>query len=275
MNKTILIFIFSLFFSIDCIGQHKFFEKIELGIQVGPGIPMGTFSKASVEPSLDQNFNPENQYREFRGFVKQKGGQARVGTSLGLKIVYTVSPSIYFSINYSRLTNPIDVSPQENYFANNLQNRMDSFGNEFQIFGSLESENYQANSWYSGLGYLKVINTWSFFGEGYLGFNQLKFPFYTWSFDSPGPTTILRPAPFAERPVPDKLSSLLLGLGLGVEKPISDRIGISLELKYLGSNHSHDYWNVPLVGSRNFEIEDEIKFRVITTTIGMHFKLFN
>ncbi|MFC3416090.1 hypothetical protein [Algoriphagus hitonicola] len=273
MNKFSLLLGLCCFTSISCFSQQKFLNKLELGIQLGASIPIGSFSKSVVEPSLDQNFNPENQYREFRGFVKQEGGQAQHGSNLGVTLAYAISPSFYFSINYSRFTNPIDTSPQENYFAANLQNRTDSFGNEFQIFGSLESDNYLANGWYSGFGYRKVIATWSFFGEVYLGVNQLSFPFYTWTFDSPGPTTILRPAPFAESPVPDKLPAFLYGMGLGLEKSISDRIGINLKFKYLVSNHSHEYWTVPLVGSRNFEIEDQINFRVISASVGIALRL--
>jgi hypothetical protein len=273
MNKISLILGLYCLIITNCFSQQKFLNKLELEIQVGTSIPIGSFSKSFVEPSLDQNFNPENQYREFRGFVKKEGGQAQLGSSLGLTIAYTISPSFYFSMNYSRFTNPVDVSPQEDYFAVNLQDRTDAFGNEFQIFGSLESEKYQATSWYSGFGYRKVIATWSFFGEAYLGVNQLSFPFYTWAFDSPGPTTILRPAPFAERPVPDKLPALLYGMGIGLEKTISDRIGINFKFKYLTSDHSHEYWTVPLVGSRNFEIEDQINFRVITASFGLSFKL--
>lgn len=259
--------------TIACFSQQKFLNKLELEVEIGASIPMGLFSKSVVEPSLDQNFNPENQYREFRGFVKQEGGQAQLGSNLGVTLAYAISPSFYFSLNYSRFTNPIDASPQENYFAANLQNRTDSFGNEFQIFGSLESDNYQANGWHSGFGYRKVIATWSFFGEVYLGVNQLIFPFYTWTFDSPGPTTILRPAPFAGSPVPDKLPAFLYGMGLGLEKSISDRISINLKFKYLASNHSHEYWTVPLVGSRNFEIEDQINFRVLTASVGIALRL--
>jgi len=256
-----------------CFSQQKLLKKLELKIELGANIPIGSFSKSLVEPSLDQNFNPENQYREFRGFVKKEGGQAQLGSNLGVTLAYAISPSIYFSLNYSRFTNPIDVSPQENYFVANLQNRTDSFGNEFQIFGSLESDNIEANGWYSGFGYRKVIATWSFVGEVYLGVNQLSFPFYTWTFDSPGPTTILRPAPFAGSQVPDKLPAFLYGMGLGLEKSLSERIGVNLKFKYLGSNHSHEYWTVPLVGSRNFEIEDQINFRVITASVGIALRL--
>ncbi|WP_087938358.1 hypothetical protein [Algoriphagus faecimaris] len=272
MNKISLLLGLCCFMTISCFSQQKFLNKLELGIELGASIPMGSFSKSVVEPSLDQNFNPENQYREFRGFVKQEGGQAQLGSNLGVTLAYAISPSFYFSLNYSRFTNPIDVSPQENYFAANLQNRTDFFGNEYQIFGSLESDHYQANGWYSGFGYRKAIGTWAFFGEGYLGVNQLVFPFYTWKFDSPGPTTILRPGPYVESPVPDKLPAFLYGMGLGLEKSISERIGVSLKFKYLASNHSHEYWTA-LVGSRNFEIEDQINFRVITASLGIALKL--
>ena len=273
MNKISLLLGLYCLMTTACFSQQKLLKKLELKIELGANIPIGSFSKSLVEPSLDQNFNPENQYREFRGFVKKEGGQAQLGSNLGVTLAYAISPSIYFSLNYSRFTNPIDVSPQENYFAANLQNRTDSFGNEFQIFGSLESDNFQANGWYSGFGYRKVIATWSFFGEVYLGVNQLSFPFYTWTFDSPGPTTILRPAPFAGSQVPDKLPAFLYGMGLGLEKSLSERISLNLKFKYLASNHSHEYWTVPLVGSRNFEIEDQINFRVITASVGIALKL--
>jgi len=269
MNKVALLLGLYCFITTACFSQQKLLNRLQMEIEVGTSIPIGSFSKSLVEPSLDQNFNPENQYREFRGFVKKEGGQAQLGSNLGVTLAYAISPSIYFSLNYSRFTNPIDVSPQENYFAANLQNRTDSFGNEFQIFGSLESDNIQANGWYSGFGYRKVIATWSFFGEIYLGVNQLSFPFYTWTFDSPGPTTILRPAPFAGSQVPDKLPAFLYGMGLGLEKSLSERISLNLKFKYLASNHSHEYWTVPLVGSRNFEIEDQINFRVITASVGI------
>ena len=273
MNKVALLLGLYCFITTACFSQQKLPNRLQMEIEVGTSIPIGSFSKSLVEPSLDENFNSENQYREFRGFVKKEGGQAQLGSNLGVTLAYAISPSIYFSLNYSRFTNPIDVSPQENYFAANLQNRTDSFGNEFQIFGSLESDNFQANGWYSGFGYRKVIATWSFFGEVYLGVNQLSFPFYTWTFDSPGPTTILRPAPFAGSQVPDKLPAFLYGMGLGLEKSLSERISLNLKFKYLASNHSHEYWTVPLVGSRNFEIEDQINFRVITASVGIALKL--
>jgi hypothetical protein len=273
MNKIYFLLGFYYLVNTTCFSQQELLNKFRLEIEVGSSIPIGAFSNSSVEPSLDQNFNQENPYREFRGFVKKEGGQAQTGASLGITLAYTISPSFYFSLNYSRFTNPVDVSPQEDYFVANLQDRADSFGNEFQILGSLESENYQANGWYGGFGYRKVIGAWSFFGEAYAGVNHMVFPFYTWTFDSPGPITILRPASFAERSVPDKLPALLYGLGVGIEKSISNRIGINLKFKYLTSDHSHEYWTVPLVGSRNFEIKDEINFTVFTASGGISYKL--
>jgi hypothetical protein len=273
MNKISLLLVLYCLITTTCFSQQELLKKLQLEIEVGTSIPIGSFSNSSVEPSLNQDFNSENQYREFRGFVKKEGGQAQLGSNLGITLSYTISPSFYFSLNYSRFINPIDVSPQQDYFVANLQDRMDSFGDEFQILGSLESENYQANGWYGGFGYRKVIGAWSFFGEAYVGVNHMVFPFYTWTFDSPGPTTILRPASFAERSVPGKLPALLYGTGVGIEKSISNRIGINLKFKYLASDHSHEYWTVPLVGSRNFEIKDQINFRVITTSGGISYKL--
>ena len=142
MNKISLLLGLYCLITTTCFSQQKHLNKLELEIEVGTSIPIGSFSKSFVEPSLDQNFNPENQYREFRGFVKKEGGQAQLGSSLGITLAYTISPPLYFSINFSRFANQIDVSPQQDYFAANLQNRTDSFGNEFQIFGSLESEKY-------------------------------------------------------------------------------------------------------------------------------------
>lgn len=273
MNKNSLLLGLCCFMTITCFSQQKFLNKLELGIHLGASIPIGSFSKSVVEPSLDQNFNPENQYREFRGFVKKEGGQAQLGSNLGVTLSYAISPSFYFSLNYSRFTNPIDVNPQENYFETNLQNRTDFFGNQFQIFGKLESEDYRANLWYIGMGYRKTFQGWSIFTNGYFGVNRLQFPNYVWSFDSPGPTTILRPLAQGGEPIPENLASILYGIGLGIEKSLSDRFDICLEFKHLRSNHPHDYWNVTLVGSGVYKIEDDIPFRVITAEVGLSYKL--
>lgn len=275
MNRPLLTFVILLLPCLACISQQKFLEKVEIGIHIGPSIPVGVFSKSAVEPSLDLDFNPENQYREFRGFVKKEGGQAQLGSSIGASLKYNLFPSFYTSINYSFFNNSINVEPQETYFETHLQDRINSFGNEYQIFGSLTTENYQANSWYVGLGYFKDWHEWSIYGNGFIGITSLAFPFYTWSFENPGgSTTLRRPYPLLD-PLPDKLSSILLGIGLGAKKNISEKIGFSLEFKYLRSDHPHEYFVTTLVGSSGYYIEDSIHFRVVSTEIGAFYKLIS
>jgi hypothetical protein len=271
MNKSILILFLSLFYIADCVSQQKFVEKIELGLSGGFAVPVGNFSAVSIAPSLEPTPPGSNPIR-FQGFLKNEGGQAEIGYSLGLNLTYHATPSLYVSFNYLRTQHSIDTRPQQIFYDANFKTDLDLNGDEFDIPGTLESDPYRANLIYVGFGYRLPIRRLEVRLAGLAGVNNLEFPFYSWTYQISETTAIpLRPFPI-DIPVPTRLSAFAYGLEAKLAYPISQKLNLNLATTYLRSDHPHAYWTSLLAASIGYKIEDEIRYRNLAVQFGVSYR---
>lgn len=74
MTKKLLLFLL-LLTAHQVFGQSRFLENFEIGVFGGAALPIGNFSAVNVKNSLVLN-SSEDRPESFRGFPKDKGGQA-------------------------------------------------------------------------------------------------------------------------------------------------------------------------------------------------------
>lgn len=271
MNKFFLCLISLLILKNEVFSQQKFLEKIELGFSGGLAIPVGDFAAISVAPSLEPVPPGSNPIR-FQGFLKNEGGQAEVGYSLGLNLTYHATPSLFVSFNYLQTQHSINTRPQQIFYDANFKTQLDLNGNEFEVPGRLESDPYRANLFYMGLGYRLPINRLEARITGLVGINNLEFPFYSWTYQISKTTAIpLRPFPI-DGPVPTNLSAFAYGLEAKLAYSISQKLNLNLATTYLRSDHPHGYWTDTLAASIGYKIQDEIPYRNLAVQFGISYR---
>lgn len=254
-------------------GQQKFLKKVEMGIHIGPSIPVGEFSKKLVESSLEENY-PGSSPRRFRGFVKDHGGQAKPGLSVGINLTYNFHSSFFASLNYRNTLNRIDTNPQQQYYDENFRMVEDYEGNLFEVPGLLQSDPYKARIFYLGLGYQLQMKRINLSIAGLAGLNSLRFPFYSWTYPfSDTAYILLRPYPLVD-PLPTKLKEFVYGFEVKSSYPISKRLNFNLSASYLRSDHPHDYWTNALAASYGYEIHDVIRYRNLMVELGVAYQLY-
>lgn len=268
-----------LFFSIIIVfinhvgsfGQEKFFEKIELGFSGGLAVPVGHFKEISIAPSLEP-VPPGSIPERFQGFLKNEGGQAELGYSLGLNLTYHLTPSVFISLNYLKTQHTIDTHPQQIYYDANFKSEIDLNGVPFEVPGRLESDPYRANLFYLGIGYRLPINRMEVRFTGLAGMNNLEFPFYIWFFQISETFEIIRrPFPI-DGPVPTSLREFAYGLETKLTYSLSQKLNMNLAATYLRSDHPHDYWTNTLAASILYEIQDEIRYRNLAVQFGISYR---
>jgi len=252
-------------------GQEKFFEKIEFGISGGLALPVGHFKEISIVPSLEP-VPPGSSPERFQGFLKNEGGQAQLGYSLGLNLTYHLTSSVFLSLNYLKTQQSIDTQPQQIYYDANFKSETDLNGIPFEIPGKLESDPYRANLFFIGLGYRLPINRLEIRFTGLAGINNLEFPFYSWTYQISETTALpLRPFP-VDGPVPSSLREFAYGLETKVAYSLSKKFNMNLSATYLRSDHPHDYWTSLLAASTGYKIQDEIRYRNIAVQFGISYR---
>lgn len=252
-------------------GQEKFFEKIEFGISGGLALPVGHFKEISIVPSLEP-VPPGSSPERFQGFLKNEGGQAQLGYSLGLNLTYHLTSSVFLSLNYLKTQQSIDTQPQQIYYDANFKSETDLNGIPFEIPGKLESDPYRANLFFIGLGYRLPINRLEIRFTGLAGINNLEFPFYSWTYQISETTALpLRPFP-VDGPVPSSLREFAYGLETKVAYSLSKKFNMNLSATYLRSDHPQDYWTSLLAASTGYKIQDEIRYRNIAVQFGISYR---
>lgn len=266
---TLLTLLFALhFFS---FAKQKLLEKIELGLSGGLAVPVGNFSAVSITPSLEPTPPGLNPIR-FQGFLKNEGGQAEIGFSLGMNLTFHATSSVFVSLNYLQTQNSIDTRPQQIFYDANFKTELDLDGNEFEIPGTLESDPYRANLIYVGFGYRLPIRRLEVRFAGLAGVNNLEFPFYSWTYQISETTAIpLRPFPI-DGAVPTNLSAFVYGLEAKLAYPISQTLNLNLAATYLQSDHPHDYCTSLLAASIGYKINDEIRYRNLAVQFGISYR---
>ncbi|SEF92176.1 hypothetical protein [Algoriphagus boritolerans] len=271
MNKFFLSLIFLLILNKEVFSQEKLLEKLELGLSGGLAVPVGNFSAVSIAPSLEPTPPGSNPIR-FQGFLKNEGGQAEIGYSLGMNLTFHATPSLFVSFNYLQTQHSIDTRPQQIFYDANFKTQLDLNGNEFDIPGRLESDPYRANLFYMGLGYRLPIHRVDVRISALVGINNLEFPFYSWFFQISETTEIYR-RPFpVDGPVPTNLKEFAYGLEAKIVYPISPKLNLNLATNYLRSDHPHGYWTDTLAASLSYQIDDEIRYRNLAVQFGISYR---
>lgn len=271
MNKAFLSLLFLSFLTLEVFSQQKIMEKIELGFSGGLAVPIGHFKAISVAPSLEP-VPPGSKPRRFQGFLKNEGGQAELGHSLGLNLNYHATPSLFVSFNYLQTQHSIDTRPHQIFYDTNFKSDLDLNGNVFEVPGRLESDSYRANLFYMGLGYRILFNRLEVRFAGLVGINTLEFPFYSWTYQISETTAIpLRPFPIDE-PVPTDLREFAYGFEAKLAYPLSQKLNLNLAATYLRSDHPHEYWTNTLAASIGYKIQDEIRYRNLAVQFGISFR---
>lgn len=271
MNKVYLLLGFYCLISTTCFSQTKIFEKIELGFSGGLAVPVGQFNAISVAPSIEP-VPTGSSPRRFQGFLKNEGGQAELGYSLGFHLTYHLTSSVFLSLNYLKTHHSIDTRAQQIYYDANFKSEIDLNGIPFEIPGRLESDPYRANLYFLGVGYRLPINRLEVRITGLAGINNLEFPFYTWFFQISESTEIYRrPFPI-DGPVPTSLREFAYGLETKLAYPISKNLSMNLSATYLRSDHPHDYWTNTLAASIIYDIQDEIRYRNLALQLGIAYR---
>ncbi|GMQ26273.1 hypothetical protein Aoki45_29550 [Algoriphagus sp. oki45] len=256
---------------IGSFGQEKFFEKIEFGFSGGWAVPVGHFKEISVAPSLEP-VPPDSSPERFQGFLKNEGGQAQLGYSLGLNLTYHLTSSVFISLNYLNTQNSIDTHPQQTFYDANFKSEIDLNGLPFEVPGRLESDPYRANLFYLGIGYRLPIHRLEVRFTGLAGINNMEFPFYSWTYQISETTAIpLRPFP-VDGPVPTSLREFAYGLETKVAYSLSKKLNINLSATYLRSDHPYDYWTSLLAASIGYKIQDEIRYRNLAVQFGISYR---
>lgn len=271
MNKFFLSLILLLILNKEVFSQEKLLEKIELGLSGGLAVPVGNFSAVSIAPSLEPTPPGSNPIR-FQGFLKNEGGQAEIGYSLGMNLTFHATPTLFVSFNYLQTQHSIETRPQQMFYDANFKTQVDLNGNEFEVPGTLESDPYRANLIYVGFGYRLPIRGLEVRLAGLAGVNNLEFPFYSWTYQISETTAIpLRPFP-VDSPVPTRLSAFAYGLEAKLAYPISPKLNLNLATTYLRSDHPHGYWTSLLAASIGYKIEDEIRYRNLAVQFGISYR---
>jgi hypothetical protein len=102
MKKVFISILFLSLLNLEVFSQTKVLEIIEFGFSGGLAVPVGQFHAISVAPSLEpvpSGFGPER----FQGFLKNEGGQAELGYSLGFHLTYHLTSSVFLSLNYLKI----------------------------------------------------------------------------------------------------------------------------------------------------------------------------
>ena len=102
MKKLFISLLFLSLLNSEVFSQTNIFEKIEFGISGGLAVPVAQFNAISIAPSLEpvpSNSSP----RRFQGFLKNEGGQAELGYSLGFHLTYHLTSSVFLSLNYLKI----------------------------------------------------------------------------------------------------------------------------------------------------------------------------
>ncbi|GHB39022.1 hypothetical protein [Mongoliitalea lutea] len=102
MKKIFLTIILIFIISVVSFSQTKIFEKIELGFSGGLAVPVAQFNAISIAPSLEPVPSGSSP-RRFQGFLKNEGGQAELGYSLGFHLTYHLTSSVFLSLNYLKI----------------------------------------------------------------------------------------------------------------------------------------------------------------------------
>jgi hypothetical protein len=271
MKKILATIIIVFTIQVVSFGQERFFEKIELGFSGGLAVPVGHFKAISVAPSLEP-VPPGSSPRRFQGFLKNEGGQAELGYSLGLNLTYHLTSSVFLSLNYLKTQHSINTGPQQIYYDANFKPEIDLNGIPFEIPGRLESDPYRANLYYLGLGYGLPFHRLEVRLAGLIGINNLEFPFYSWTYQISETTAIpLRPFP-VDGPVPTNLMEFAYGLETKLAYSISQNLSMNLGATYLRSDHPHDYWTSLLAASIGYKIQDEIRYRNLAIQFGISYR---
>lgn len=271
MNKAPLLFIILSILSAEAFSQQKFFEKIEFGFSGGLAVPVGHFKEISITPSLEP-VPPGSSPERFQGFLKNEGGQAELGYSLGLNLTYHLTSSVFISLNYLKTQHSIDTHPQQTFYNANFKSEIDLNGMPFEVPGRLESDPYRANLFYIGIGYRVPIHRLEVRFTGLAGINNLEFPFYSWTYQISETTVIpLRPFPI-DGQVPTNLREFAYGLETKVAYPLSKKFGVNLSATYLRSDHPHNYWTSLLAASIGYKIQDEIRYRNLAVQFGISYR---
>ncbi|EOZ95532.1 hypothetical protein A33Q_2894 [Indibacter alkaliphilus LW1] len=248
-------------------------ENFEIGFSGGAAIPLGNFRSVNIENSLDRSSLDQDSER-FRGFPKDKGGQAIFGYAFGSHLRYKINSSFFVSLNFLRTNNSIDISPQQRFYDDNFRYQIDFEGNESEILGMLMSDDYRADLFFLSLGYTFKVKIFDLSFSGLIGQNSLHFPFYSWNYQFSETGSILfRPADFAEIPKPTKLNNLLYGLEVKASYPLVNKINSFVLLSYLRSDHPHEYWTLARGASYAYFIEDRIDFRIFLASVGVSLSL--
>lgn len=271
MKKIFITIILIFTNSVVSFGQTKIFQKIELGFSGGLAVPVGQFNAISVAPSLEP-VPTGSSPRRFQGFLKNEGGQAELGYSLGFHLTYHLTSSVFLSLNYLKTHHSIDTSPQQIYYDANFKSQIDLNGVPFEVPGRLESDPYRANLYFLGVGYRLPINRLEVRFTALAGINNLEFPFYTWFFQISESTEIYRrPFPI-DGPVPTSLREFAYGLETKLAYPISKNLSMNLSATYLRSDHPHNYWTNTLAASIIYDIQDEIRYRNLALQLGIAYR---
>ncbi|WP_332913640.1 outer membrane beta-barrel protein [Algoriphagus boritolerans] len=234
-------------------------------------VPVGHFKEISIAPSLEP-VPPGSIPERFQGFLKNEGGQAELGYSLGLNLTYHLTPSVFISLNYLKTQHTIDTHPQQIYYDANFKSEIDLNGVPFEVPGRLESDPYRANLFYLGIGYRLPINRMEVRFTGLAGMNNLEFPFYIWFFQISETFEIIsRPFPI-DGPVPTSLREFAYGLETKLTYSLSQKLNMNLAATYLRSDHPHDYWTNTLAASILHEIQDEIRYRNLAVQFGVSYR---
>jgi hypothetical protein len=271
MKKIFLTIILIFTISVVSFGQTKIFEKIELGFSGGLAVPVGQFHAISVAPSLEPVPSGSSP-RRFQGFLKNEGGQAELGYSLGFHLTYHLTSSVFLSLNYLKTHHSLNTRPQQIYYDANFKSEIDLNGIPFEIPGRLESDPYRANLFFMGVGYRLPINRLEVRFIGLAGMNNLEFPFYSWTYKISETLVLpLRPFPI-DGPVPTNLREFAYGLETKLAYPISKNLSMNLSATYLRSDHPHDYWTNMLAASIGYKIQDEILYRNLAVQFGISYR---
>ncbi|UJP65848.1 TonB-dependent receptor [Mongoliitalea daihaiensis] len=271
MKKIFLTIILIFIISVVSFSQTKIFEKIELGFSGGLAVPVAQFNAISIAPSLEPVPSGSSP-RRFQGFLKNEGGQAELGYSLGFHLTYHLTSSVFLSLNYLKTHHSIDTRPQQIYYDANFKSQIDLNGVPFEVPGRLESDPYRANLYFLGVGYRLPINRLEVRFTGLAGINNLEFPFYTWFFQISESAEInRRPYPI-DGPVPTSLREFAYGLETKLAYPISKNLSMNLSATYLRSDHPHDYWTNTLAASITYDIQDEICYRNLALQLGIAYR---
>ena len=258
---------------VGSFGQEKFFEKIEFGFSGGLAVPVGHFKGTSMAQSLEP-VPPGSSPERFQGFLKNEGGQAQLGYSLGLNLTYHLTSSVFLSLNYLKTQHSIDTQPQQIYYDANFKSETDLNGIPFEIPGKLESDPYRANLFFIGLGYRLPINRLEIRFTGLAGINNLEFPFYSWTYQISETTALpLRPFPI-DGPVPTNLREFAYGMETKLAYSIFQNLNVIFSATYLRSDHPHDYWTSLLAASIGYKIQDEIRYRNIAVQFGISYRFW-